>query len=206
MGGKVTLIQRSFHGADKIVRPFGSLMRCRQRVLPDHKADIAFLMAFDLRKNGELNYPTASIVINAFELYEKGLIRKIFSCGGSSQSGVTEADAMALKLRKLGVSSDNIVTIQEPAGQVRNFQAFMGLVGEELSGFNVKTSYLIAHPLQLGRSYLVFKKRFPDVTFYPLEATRVYDWGSGQLRVRSEALFIPWNIAALVEHKIHKKI
>ena len=80
------------------------------------------------------------------------------------------------------------------------------LLGQELASKGIKSAYLVAHPLHLGRAYMLCKKQYPGVTFYPVEADRTYDRDSYQLRCRAEYLFIPWNLLAFVEHYIRGKI
>lgn len=193
---------------DRIIHPFGSLMRSRQAITLANSielpvADSAIAMAFAQRQDGLVNLPTLSIVERTVQLYRMGLAQRLIFFGSSHENNITEARAMHMKAGKLGAENE---IMSEVAGDIVDKELDMILLGQELDRLSIKKSYLVAHPLHLLRIYLHCKKRYPNVTFYPVEAERLYDWESNQLRCRAEILFIPWNICAFIEHFLTGKI
>lgn len=202
------VIRRTIEECGVILQPLGNLMRsnkadklAKSRKLP--VADAVIAMAFAQRRDGLVNLPTQSIVEKTVQLYRMELARRLILFGSSHENDITEAQAMRRKARELGIENK---IISEVAGDIVDKELDMLLLGQELERLGIKSSYLVAHPLHLLRAYLHCKKRFPNVTFYPFEADRVYDWESNQVRCRAEIFFIPWNILAFLEHFLTGKI
>lgn len=191
-----------------IVQPLGNLMRsCRAEELAKLQelpaADAVIAMAFAQRRNGLVNLPTLSIVERTVQLNRMGLAPRLIFFGSSRENNITEARAMRMKAGKLGVENE---TMSEVADDIIDRELDMVLLGQELDRLGINSSYLVAHPLHLGRAYMHCKKRFPNVTFYPVEAERLYDWESNQLRCRAEIFFIPWNICAFTVRFLTREI
>jgi len=204
---------------DIAAHPIGNLMRdpkaaalTRSQALPVADAAIAF--AFAQSKDGSVNLPTRSIVEKAAQLKRDVLAQRLIFFGSSHANNITEARAMADKARRSGIVSEVISEVAKPILPCSSDSGLaladkytdMVLLGQELKRLNVRSAYVVAHPLHLWRARLLCEKRFPDVTFYPVEAERSYDWGSNQLRCRAEIFFIPWNILAFIEHYLRGKI
>lgn len=200
---------------DRIARPFGSLMRDPRanKIFPAADAAIAF--AFAQRRDGLVNLPTRSIIETAVRLRQETLTQRLIFFGSSHENNMTEAAAMAAKAREMGVEDEFISAVSKPIEisgsydlkqQLADKYLDMVLLGQELARLDIKSSYLVAHPLHLWRARLLCEKSFPGVTFYPVEAERIYDWESNQSRCRAEIFFIPWNLAAFAEHLVRGKI
>lgn len=205
---------------DIAVRPIGNLMLCPQAKALAHLpslpvADTAIAMAFAQRRDGLVNLPTQSIVERTVQLYREKLACRLIFFGSKQENNITEAQAMASKAIELGVNKEIISKVEKPSASLvaQNFSADlavkeldMALLGQELERLGTKSSYLVAHPIHLGRVFMLCRKQIPNVTFYPVEAERLYDWESNQLRCRAEIFFLPWNILAFAEHLIKGKI
>ena len=170
------------------------------------RADAAIAMAFALGKDGSLNLPTRSIVRKTVQLHKDGLARRLIFFGSGQANDITEAAAMDGVANDLGVDHKFRSKVHDPGFKGNLKERDMVLLGEELDRLDVDSSYLVAHPLHLWRARMHCEKRFTEVTFHPIEAERLYDRESGQIRCRAETFFIPWNIAAFAEHFIKGKI
>ncbi|MFC1540698.1 ElyC/SanA/YdcF family protein [Candidatus Margulisiibacteriota bacterium] len=205
------MLKSGIYKSSGIIRLLGNLMRCRQaqtlaRAPRRPAADAAVAMAFALREDGSVNLPTQSIAARTIHLHKEGLARRLIFFGSAQANGVTEATAMDRVAGDHGIAPEFRSRVHDPDFQGDLKDRDLVLLGQEFDRLNVESSYLVAHPLHLGRAHLLFKKRFSNVTFYPVEAERIYDRASNQLRCRAEKYFVAWNILAFTEYWIKGKI
>jgi hypothetical protein len=209
------MLRKVVNVCDMIVRPIGDLMRDpeakRLASLPKlPRTDAAVAMAFALRNDGSLTSSTQAIVKSAVQLYRDNLARRLIFFGSGMVNGITEADAMDRAAEKMKITSEFRSKVQDPDFPGGLKANDLLLLGEEFKRLKIKSSYLVAHPLHLWRARLLCEKMIEknslDVTIYPVEAERIYDRESNQVRCRAESFFIPWNILAFTEHFIKGKI
>ena len=173
-------------------------------------ADAAIAMAFALKKDGSVNLPTQSIVKRAVQLYQDGLASRLIFFGSGQAGGITEAAAMDRAAEKMGLAPEFRSKVQDPdfPGELKDND--LVLLGKEFKRLEIKSAYLVAHPLHLWRARLLCEKmcekRSLNAAIYPVEAEIIYDRESNQLRCRRELFFLPWNIAAFAEHFMKGKI
>jgi len=208
----------------RVLDPIVNIMRCSVAVplgkLPP--VDAALGMAFGQRPNGECTTATESVALTVLQAYQDKHARRMIFCGGANEAGITEAHAMATSAivhSRSPLNSSHISMIAQPdvrswglnviSGFIeknRDFEVLIQLVDSEFTKHNIRSVALVAHPLQLQREYMSFRRRFPRVTFYPVESARVYDPRSTQWRVRAEWRFIFWEMIARTAHKLTGKI
>ena len=165
--------------------------------------DLILALGVALRPDGSAGAPTSAVARKVIDLHRTGAARRILLCGGYTQAGVSEAEAMRRLLAAEGITEG--VWLDEEQDHVQGTPRQPVSVERVLRGAlpsYPETVVLVAHPLHLPRALWLFRKAFPEIEFIPVKADEVYDAGLSQRRLHSRWRFWLWNGLAWVHHRM----
>lgn len=168
---------------------------------PAGSADLILGLGAALHRDGSASLPTAAVAQRVIELYRARCAPVVVLSGGYRQNQVSEAAAMSQLLAEQSVvfwvrldeAPDHVRgTHRQPASARDLFQRVLPSPPHRV--------ILVAHPRHLPRALWLFRRAFPDIAWFPANATEVYDPAASQWRLRRRWSFVLWNLAAWPVH------
>ncbi len=189
---------------DRLVSPLARILERREDPLPQGGVDVVVGFGIGMRADGSPSLISRAVAVRCAILYKQKLARTIIFTGGSSESNITEAEAMrSIAIWSFGIPSDEIFIDNASKNTHQNALNVWAMLKRKGLAKNGLRFAVVGQDLHVGRCYDSLRRVVPKSSrVFLLKAYSRYDPECTQKRLTAEWRFIPWEIIWTVLFKI----